>query len=256
MSVTAIFDGHGGTVTADLARSQILDFLSGNDLLWESLGVSHVSLAQQHKFRQAWHQVFSQLDSHILHHHSTNSTDDGSTAILSMFIDDHLCVVNAGDCRAVLSRDGSAKRLSNDHKPESPAEHQRIMFLGGNVLFANGHHRVCSSCTPGAKMLSVSRGLGDVGMKEPVALVSCEPDITMTALVPVRDSFVVLASDGLWGSVCDQDAVDVVERVLAESPRNQRPADIASAAARALVRAAQDQGSVDDITVVVQLLHW
>lgn len=35
----------------------------------------------------------------------------------------------------------------------------------------------------------------------------CEPDVTRLLLLPKRDTFVVLGSDGLWDVLSDTDAV-------------------------------------------------
>ena len=70
-----------------------------------------------------------------------------------------LYTANAGDCRAVLCRDGRALRLSRDHKPELPEERQRIEEAGGRVANVRGTWRVvlplADGCT--AKVCSVSR---------------------------------------------------------------------------------------------------
>jgi protein phosphatase 1G len=44
-----------------------------------------------------------------------------------------LFVANAGDSRAVLGRAGTAVALSEDHKPASTSEKQRITDAGGFV---------------------------------------------------------------------------------------------------------------------------
>lgn len=68
----------------------------------------------------------------------------------------------------------------------------------------------------GAKVCAVSRGLGDLDFKEPAPLISAEPDVTATALQPGVDTCVVYGSDGLWGVLTDQDAVDIVDMVCAD----------------------------------------
>lgn len=60
-------------------------------------------------------------------------------------------VANAGDCRAVLCRNGKAFELSCDHKPFSPSEKARIVAAKGTVDgdgYLNGQ-------------LSVARALGN-----------------------------------------------------------------------------------------------
>lgn len=51
------------------------------------------------------------------------------------------------------------------------------------------------------------RSLGDLDFKEPQRFVECDPDVTRLLLLPARDTFVVLGSDGLWDVLSDTDAV-------------------------------------------------
>lgn len=53
-------------------------------------------------------------------------------------------VANAGDCRAVLSRQGKAVEMSRDHKPMSSKERRRIEASGGYVYdgYLNGQLNV------------------------------------------------------------------------------------------------------------------
>lgn len=84
---------------------------------------------------------------------------DGTTALVSVQVGPKLYTANAGDCRAVLCRDGRALRLSRDHKPELPDERQRIEAAGGRVANVRGTWRVVlpmpDGCT--AKVCAVSR---------------------------------------------------------------------------------------------------
>lgn len=59
--------------------------------------------------------------------------DSGCTAVVALVTKDRLFVANAGDSRAVLSRDGKAVDLSIDHKPEDLIELKRIQNAGGRV---------------------------------------------------------------------------------------------------------------------------
>jgi serine/threonine protein phosphatase PrpC len=56
----------------------------------------------------------------------------GSTALVSVILQDKLYLANLGDSRAVLSRNGKAERLTSDHKPLTRYERKRIRDLGGN----------------------------------------------------------------------------------------------------------------------------
>lgn len=105
---------------------------------------------------------------------------------------DKYYVANAGDSRGILSRNHQALPLSEDHKPENPAEKARIEKAGGFVQ--NG--RVNAS-------LALSRSLGDFEFKhfsqrsyEEQAVVSL-PEVRE---IPRQkdDDFIFLGCDGLW----------------------------------------------------------
>ncbi|CAG8554524.1 7246_t:CDS:2 [Acaulospora colombiana] len=105
-----------------------------------------------------------------------------------------LYTANVGDARAVLSRNGKAVRLSYDHKGSDPQEAKRIVDAGGFVM----NNRV-----------NVTRSLGDSSMKEFVIGNPYTAEIVLTE----KDSFLILACDGLWDVCDDQSAVDLIKDV-------------------------------------------
>jgi serine/threonine protein phosphatase PrpC len=134
---------------------------------------------------------------------------------------------NVGDARIVVSeRGGGARRMTFDHKATDPGEKKRIEEAGGFVM----RSRVLG-------MLAVSRSFGDHGLKQ---FVSARPH-TEDMCVDDAD-FMILACDGLWDVIDDADAVEMVRRSAAAAEAD---------CARALVDAALEKGSTDNITVMV-----
>lgn len=134
----------------------------------------------------------------------------GCTAVCAMVREGELVVANAGDSRCVLSRGGHAVALTQDHKPMDPGEYERIIKAGGFV--ADG--RVNGS-------LNLSRALGDLEYKQTKELppeaqmVTAFPEIRTEKFQAV-DEFLILACDGIWDVLTNQEAVDFVrERLLA-----------------------------------------
>nr|CDI52286.1 related to phosphoprotein phosphatase 2C [Melanopsichium pennsylvanicum 4] len=109
-----------------------------------------------------------------------------------------LYTANVGDARAVLCRGGKAVRLTYDHKGSDAQEAKRITDAGGFVM----NHRVNG-------VLAVTRSLGDFAMKE---FVVGAPYTTETDLRS-EDSFLIIACDGLWDVIEDQEAVDLIKNV-------------------------------------------
>ena len=114
-----------------------------------------------------------------------NATTSGTTGTVLIFRQpDELWVAHVGDSRCVLGvRDLASGKLkavdiTNDHKPELPGEHERIIASGGAVIKPpmDFNHRVYvkGQKYPG---LAMSRSLGDlVGYRH--AGISCTPDVT------------------------------------------------------------------------------
>uniref|UniRef100_H3G5M9 PPM-type phosphatase domain-containing protein n=2 Tax=Phytophthora ramorum TaxID=164328 RepID=H3G5M9_PHYRM len=154
---------------------------------------------------------------------------------------------NVGDCRAVICRGGRAVTLTSDHKPDRPDEKQRIERAGGFVGKIAGISRVYSAAGAGLAMqqeastyLAVSRAFGDRSLKAPTPLVSCEPEVKRFQ-VQHDDLFLVLACDGIWDVLSEQNVVDIVLPHFHD----------AKAAADAVVKAAYRKGSVDNLTATV-----
>ena len=68
----------------------------------------------------------------------------GCTAVVAVVKGNELWVANAGDSRAVLCRGGQALALSEDHKPQSETERNRITAAGGFVSDVGGVSRSAS----------------------------------------------------------------------------------------------------------------
>eukprot|EP00055_Hartaetosiga_balthica_P007506 m.25876 g.25876 ORF g.25876 m.25876 type:complete len:159 (+) comp5807_c1_seq1:805-1281(+) len=121
--------------------------------------------------------------------------------------------------------------------------------------------------SPKSSKLAVSRAVGDVEFKVPSPIIGSTPEINSYKLTP-EFSFLILACDGVWDVLSDQEAVDIVlkghamaietngvahdeERKVLHSP-HFTPAD----AAGAIIRAAFKKMSMDNISVIVVRLAW
>ena len=104
-----------------------------------------------------------------------------------------LYVANTGDTRAVLSKNGQAERLSIDHKATNQQEIDRIKAMGGKIL----ESRLAGG-------LAITRAIGDHAYRSFGA--TCQPYVVRHVLRPF-DRYLVMASDGVWDTVTDQQAV-------------------------------------------------
>jgi len=137
----------------------------------------------------------------------------GCTAICVLLREGDILAANAGDSRAVLCRAGQAVELSHDHKPASEVEKARIEAAGGYLEDTPGGARVNGN-------LNLSRAIGDLEYKKrldlpPEQQIICStPDVLTEQRTP-EDEFLILACDGVWDVLTNQEACDFVrERLL------------------------------------------
>jgi len=144
-----------------------------------------------------------------------------------------------------LSRNNIAVPLTKDHKPHWPEEKKRIEALGGQIYFDGGDWRI--------KDLSVSKSFGDL---DSVPYVTHKPDIFKYKLSE-SEEFIVLACDGLWDVMTNQ---DVVNFILQNKPKNLKKdsdkithckATVSGNLAKKLADYAIEIGSTDNITVII-----
>ncbi|CAI5735959.1 unnamed protein product [Peronospora destructor] len=265
-SYFAVYDGHGGeeasSYLSEVLHHNIIDtfFMKKVEL---KLLINTSPEELQSMITKRLTDAFEKTDEEFLN--ESERPQAGSTATTVFVAGKYMFVSNVGDSRTVLSCAGKAKRLSNDHKPSRQDEAQRIRDTGGFVI----HGRIMGE-------LAVSRAFGDAPFKtfdlpEPPKedvdskprsdydsqelpvnpndilkgpLVIPTPEFTITELTDDCE-FVMLASDGLYDVLKDQEAVDFMRQKIAQLGDVQR-------AVEAIVEhAIVHQHSTDNVTCVV-----
>ncbi|XP_022764050.1 probable protein phosphatase 2C 76 isoform X1 [Durio zibethinus] len=215
-----IFDGHGGSHAAEYLKQHLFDNL-----------MKHPQFMTDTKL--AISKTYQQTDVDFLDSERDTYRDDGSTASTAVLVGNHLYVANVGDSRTIISKAGKAIPLSEDHKPNRSDERKRIENAGGVVMWA-GTWRV-------GGVLAMSRAFGNRMLKQ---FVVAEPEIQDREM-DEEIELLVLASDGLWDVVPNEDAVSLAR--AEEEPET---------AARKLTETAFTRGSADNITcIVVRFRH-
>jgi protein phosphatase 1G len=122
---------------------------------------------------------------------------------------------NAGDSRSVLCKNGIAYPMSIDHKPELDTEKNRIYKADGWV----SEGRVKGN-------LNLSRSLGDMEYKQNKRLpaeeqmITANPDLVVESLS--NDvSFMILACDGIWDCMTNQEICDFVSERLKKDSKQK-----------------------------------
>lgn len=210
----AVFDGHGGSTTAEYLKNNLFNNLSAHPAFIKDTKTAIV-------------EAFRRTDADYLSGENPQQRDAGSTASTAVMLGDRLLVANVGDSRVVACRAGSAIPLSTDHKPDRSDERERIEQAGGFIIWA-GTWRV-------GGVLAVSRAFGDKLLKPYVV---AEPEIQEEEIDGVE--FIIVASDGLWNVLSNKDAVGIVQEI-----------SDAEAASRKLVQESYARGSSDNITCIV-----
>jgi serine/threonine protein phosphatase PrpC len=212
MDYAGIFDGHGGNQVAELCATKMHRFVARHITTHDDTAV-----ALKNAFEE-------------MHGQCKNYTEMGATAVVALILENRIWIANAGDARAVIShKSEGAVRLSFDHKPDVPSEKQRVQALGGSVFTLFGCARVNGT-------LAVSRAIGDEGMHP---FVSSEPFVNSIELNGDAQ-FLILACDGVWDVISDQEAVELVRKCTSVTK-----------AAQTLVQTAFDKNSTDNISVIV-----
>lgn len=214
-SLFAVFDGHSGPEVALYASEKMPQLIKDS----ENYRMGDIEEALREVFVTFDDLLLTEnVSQHLLEirksllgqNVTTNDKpgfNSGCCALVVVLVKDRVYVANIGDSRCVLSRNGKTVCLSSDHKPTDRLERQRIARAGGRVSLGriNGG-------------LNISRAFGDHQYKQNLRLFPDEqkviaiPDIEVKQLKAESDHFLVLACDGIWNSMSNQDVINFVSR--------------------------------------------
>lgn len=213
----AIYDGHFGDSVASYLKANLFNNILKEPLFWSDP-------------HEAIKSAYSSTNKFILEN-SRQLGPGGSTAVTAIVVDGvDMWIANIGDSRAVVCERGTANQITVDHEPHTINERKRIEKHGGFVsIFPGDVPRVNGQ-------LAVARTFGDQSLK---AHLSSEPDIKHIQ-INSNIEFVILASDGLWKVMKNQEAVDLVKST--KDPQT---------AAKRLTSEALTRMSKDDISCIV-----
>ncbi|KAG5961857.1 hypothetical protein E4U58_004090 [Claviceps cyperi] len=139
-----------------------------------------------------------------------------------------LVAAHVGDSRILLceTATGLPHPLTSDHHPTSPTESRRLRRYApaGSMVSGDsfGEERIAG--------LANSRAFGDINSKR--IGVSAEPEITRVELGPAQYSFLVLMSDGVSGTLSDQEIVDLVKEAHTPEEGARKVVDFATEVSR------------------------
>jgi serine/threonine protein phosphatase PrpC len=235
MGFFGVFDGHGGSFAAQYTSTQLVNQLVSHPA-WDEQGMPPEALCDSLKG------AAFKVDEMLAREPSVKSGEDrsGTTAVYGLVTPEAIVIANIGDSRSVMATKGQTIPMSFDHKPTNPGEQARIEAAGGSVTLSrvNGD-------------LAVSRALGDFSYKQSNHLeahaqqVSPEADCIVHERT-AEDEFLVLACDGIWDVMSNEDVVAFFRTMLQTMSPEQ--------ACEKLLDECLEKKSRDNMTVVLVLL--
>jgi serine/threonine protein phosphatase PrpC len=228
-----VFDGHGGKAVSKYLKDNLPQFFVNK---FRKDIYSRPDSANKYFLK-----VYDLLQNKMKEDHPRAVQYCGSTACVTIHFKDHngknrLWVLNVGDSRAVkYNKFNIAEQLTLDHKPNVQSERLRIEQLGGKIEFDGSDWRI--------KDLSLSRAFGDI---------ECTPFVThlpQTYIYKIssNDKFMIVACDGLWDVLSNQEAADYVHELMNDKKFKGNYA-------KELAEYAYKKGSLDNITTIVYVL--
>ncbi|KAL0316437.1 UNVERIFIED_CONTAM: putative protein phosphatase 2C 65 [Sesamum radiatum] len=157
---------------------------------------------------------FQEMDEELEADSSIDSYCSGTTSVTVVRKGEHLIIANLGDSRAVLCKMDEnnqfvSEQLTVDLKPNLRAEAERIASRQGRVFATNEDPKVYRVWMPDQDCpgLAMARAFGDFCLKD-YGLIST-PEVTCRKLSE-NDEFVVLATDGIWDVLSNDEVVKIV----------------------------------------------
>lgn len=210
-SFFAVFDGHAGAKASAMCADQLMNhIISNGDFEKMDLKSGTETQPSIEAIKSGIKSGFLSMDEKLRNTPEVLSGQDksGSTAVAVIISPTHIFFANCGDSRAVLSTAGRCAFSTTDHKPINPIEKERIQKAGGSVMI----QRVNGS-------LAVSRALGDFEYKNVEGMGPCEQLVSPEPEIFVQernqgDEFLVLACDGIWDVMTNDELCDFVRNRL------------------------------------------
>jgi len=258
-----VFDGHLGNLASKYAASffyqkvstclsKINETIHTSQTTWKEGAAS--------KLIQSFEEIHQGIIGAIMSSPGGVMDESGTTATILYVTELAVIVANVGDSRAIMSGwsvdakgndQMSAVQLTVDHVASSNKEQAQILERGGFISESGGIDRVNGS-------LAVSRSLGDAKL---ASFLSRTPHVFAMTKEEARDicgkgkteedhslpCFIILASDGLWDVMSNQEAVDLAWQVI----KGHHSGTSYQEAAEVLTQEAYVRGSSDNIGVCI-----
>jgi serine/threonine protein phosphatase PrpC len=207
-----LYDGHGGNEAADLACN-ILHELVENEL---KKGASPFKAIEE-SFREIDKKIYD------LNYRS------GTTATVSLIKANTMYLAHVGDTRVVAKRENKVIQLTKDHRITDSDE---MNMYRSSKWFKEKSKSIGKGNFKGFYLISVSRSLGDTFFEDAISIKPDNLELKLSG-----DEEIIVATDGLWCSVSNEEAFQFTDTDL-------------KATTDRLINEALNKGSKDNITAI------
>ena len=287
--IFSIFDGHGidGYYISKIAKNEFNDYFTNHsnlyyiprtkkdnlnilnnetDFLNKYISIDEIYTRLSFNNFKIIKNFYNQIDNK-LKKKDCDSDFSGTTNCSIFIIGNHLICSNLGDSRAILIRkNNEIYNLSNDHKPNIKNEYERIIKKNGEIrknnIDINNNFIDYNEINLNIKIpfrvflknknipgLAMSRSIGDFIAKK-VGVIN-EPEI-LDIIINNNDKFIILASDGLWEFVSNEDVRDIVNKYYKDFNLKDAVKDLINFARKKFENVGK---YVDDITIILIFLN-
>ena len=248
-----VYDGHGG---------------KGCSLYLQKNLHSHIKQFSKDGIKKAIDEVEEQFEkTEALDEKGEIKDQSGSCGIMTIIQKNKCIIANVGDSRLVVFKNNSLFFCTEDHKPDSPVEKERINKAGGSIyqtpslfpLYQNGKKiDIPWRVLPGR--LSVSRTFGDIEAKSEKFggnknVVATLPDITE---IDLNEEFnlIVIGCDGIFDVLSNEEILVCIKYVLKEKNVKEinnevNMSELCGDFAAMIIKSALAKDSFDNVSCVV-----
>lgn len=300
-----VFDGHAGWVTSAKLRQTLVSYVARelNATYKNALADPKINFPSADAVDAAIKKGFVKLDHEIVHDSVQKVLKaksklvaaeilqpalSGSCALLSFYDSrsKELRVACTGDSRAVLGRRGSsgkwtATALSVDQTGGTPSEEARLRAEHPGEQFVTMNGRILGGLEPSRafgdaiykwdkdtqeKMKTSYLGRSPSKYLKTPPYVTAEPVVTTTKVDPANGDFVVMATDGLWEMLTNEEVVGLVGQWLETQAATQKTSNttsnswlqswFSSQKANQLPVEHHDEGSTDGQRAPIRQKQW
>ncbi|KAL7428681.1 hypothetical protein ACHAXH_000872 [Discostella pseudostelligera] len=252
MGLFGVFDGHGDVgYASNYIATNLCDKLQSHpEWALAYYGCNSDSSLLSSIFTQSCHDLDKDLRNAVKT--SMNSGNGGSTAIMALICNRFLFVANIGDSRCILVKKKTIDiiPMSEDHKPNLPKERARIESAG---LTVQTDHK------SDTELIGVARAFGDHDFKSNTELSAfqqalvCTPDIVVRERMDDEDMYLILACDGIWDVMSNEEVGEFVARRVAEreNSNNKVEGEVLARVGDDLLQLCVDKNSRDNMSALI-----